>query len=249
MWTTFFEDITERKHADKNAEVVAQSVAALQDLSRRITKLQDDERRHIARELHDSAGQTLAALGMTLANIEGRRRNQDPQIGAAINEAKEMVQDLTQEIRTTSYLLHPPLLDESGIATALKVYLDGLTQRSNLQIDFKISDEISRLPRDMELVVFRVVQESLTNIHRHSGSKTAAIRIDRENRHVSIAIKDQGKGIPADRLREIQAGSSGIGIRGMRDRVGQLNGNVNIESDDSGTSFLVTLPVGERAIF
>jgi len=133
---TFFEDITDRKHA----EVVAQSVA-LQDLSRRITKLQDDERRHIARELHDSAGQTLAALGMTLAKIERCSQKENPQIGADISEAREMVQELSQEIRTTSYLLHPPLLDESGIAVALKLYLDGLAQRSDLRIDFNISDK------------------------------------------------------------------------------------------------------------
>jgi two-component system NarL family sensor kinase len=201
----------------------------------------------MARELHDSAGQTLAALGMTLATIERRSEKEDPQIGADINEAKEMVQELSQEIRTTSYLLHPPLLDESGIAVALKLYLEGLAQRSNLRIDFNISDKISHLPRDVELVVFRVVQESLTNIHRHSGSKTASIRIDREDKYVSIAIRDQGKGIPADKLREIQAGISGVGIRGMRDRVGHLNGSVNIESNDSGTTILVTLPIKENS--
>jgi signal transduction histidine kinase len=146
----------------------------LRELSGRLMASQDVERRHIARELHDSAGQTLAALGMQLGRISKDAQNDPAQFAKDVHEAEELVQHLTQEIRTTSYLLHPPLLDESGISSALSWYVKGLAERSSLEIDLKVPANFGRLPSDMELLIFRLVQESVTNIHRHSGSKTAA---------------------------------------------------------------------------
>jgi two-component system, NarL family, sensor kinase len=156
------------------------------------------------------------------------------------------VQQLTKEIRTTSYLLHPPLLDENGLPAALSWYIRGLTERSGLDITFGISEEFGRLPRDMELVVFRVVQECLTNIHRHSGSKSAVIQVLREPERVLVEVRDQGKGIPPEKLVEIQTKGSGVGIRGMRERLRQFQGDLIIESTNAGTVVVVTIPVKQR---
>ena len=142
--------------------------------------MQDEERRHIARELHDSAGQTLAALGMNLAQLAEDAKHNPAQLAEDVKDAQDLVQHLTQEIRTTSYLLHPPMLDESGLSYALRWYVQGLAERSELDIDLKIPENFERLSPEMELVIFRLVQECLTNIHRHSGSKTALIRVGRE---------------------------------------------------------------------
>jgi PAS domain S-box-containing protein len=215
----------------------------LRDLSGRLMEAQDVERRHIARELHDSAGQTLAALGMLLARI-GEEAKKDPaQLAKNVQSAEELVQHLTKEIRTTSYLLHPPTLDEIGISSALSWYVQGLAERSSLQIDLKVPEDFGRLPSEMELVIFRLVQESLTNIHRHSGSKTAQIRIEREGDNVKVEVEDQGSGMSPERLAEIQSQGTGVGIRGMRERVRHFHGDLVIESNGSGTKVYATLPL------
>jgi two-component system, NarL family, sensor kinase len=154
-----------------------------------------------------------------------------------------LVQQLHREIRTTSYLLHPPLLDESGLASALAWYTQGLAERTPLKINLDIPHDLERIPKQMELGVFRVVQECLTNIHRHSGATDALIRISRSNGTLSLEVADNGKGIPADKLAEIQLKGTGVGIRGMRERVGQFQGEMKIESGPSGTKILVSLPV------
>jgi len=136
---------------------------------------QDEERRRIARELHDSAGQNLALLGMSLARIEGDAKRNPAEISKGIKDAQDLIQDLTQEIRTTSYLLHPPMLDENGLASALRWYTEGLAERSGLSIELNIPENLERFAPEVELAIFRLVQECLTNIHRHSGSKTAVI--------------------------------------------------------------------------
>src|SRR6202030_2810074 len=159
----------------RNAEILQQS-DQLQDLSGRLMIAQDEERRRIARELHDSAGQHLAALGMGLARIEDDAKRDPARLSKSIKDAQDLIQDLTQEIRTTSYLLHPPMLDESGLSSALRWYIDGLAERSGLTIELNIPDSLERLAPEIELAIFRLVQECLTNIHRHSGSKTAVIR-------------------------------------------------------------------------
>jgi signal transduction histidine kinase len=204
---------------------------------------QDEERRHIARELHDSAGQTLTVLGISLAQLLQKTGRNAPELASEAEQIQETVQQLHREIRTTSYLLHPPLLDETGLSSAISWYLEGLQERSGLEVRLNITKDFGRLPREMELVIFRLVQECLTNIHRHSDSKTASIRIARELNQISLDIRDQGKGMSPARLAEIQSGRSGVGIGGMRERLRQFEGIMNIESDSSGTRILATVPL------
>jgi len=214
----------------------------LRDLSGRLLETQDLERRHIARELHDSAGQTLVALGLQLARIRADAKGNPTHLFESVQEAEELVRNLSQEIRTTSYLLHPPMLDEIGLASALSWYVRGLAQRSSLAIDLKVADNFGKLPSEMELLIFRLVQESLTNIHRHSGSQTAIIRIEREEKTIRVKVEDRGKGIPEERLAEIESGGTGVGIRGMRERVRHFRGDLVIESNGCGTKICATLP-------
>ncbi len=250
-------DITDLKRAEENyrslaasldvevrlrtSEVVRQS-ELLRDLSSRLLQAQDEERRRIARELHDSAGQLLTALGMSLAMAAQHAPKGVPQFARYTEESEKLVQQLSQEIRTMSYLLHPPLLDETGLAEALRWYIQGLTKRSGLGITLEIPSDLERLPREMELVMFRLVQECLTNIHRHSGSKTAVIRIARGSESVALEVGDEGQGISAQKLSEIQSRGGGVGIRGMRERVHYLRGDMNIESDERGTRIVFTFP-------
>ena len=169
--------IRTRELEQRNVDVVRQS-EQLRGLSSRLLQTQDEERRHIARELHDSAGQILAALGMGLAQVAQFTPKDNTQLAKIAEDCQQWVQQLSREIRTTSYLLHPPMLDEVGLPEALRWYIQGLTERSGLNISFTVAEEFGRLSREMELVMFRLVQECLTNIHRHSGSKTAMIRLN-----------------------------------------------------------------------
>ena len=223
----------------RNAEILQQS-EQLRDLSVRLLRTQDEERRHIARELHDSAGQTLAALGMSIAQLTAEARR-NPTLAEAVENAEGLVKHLSQELRTTSYLLHPPLLEEAGLSSALRWYVQGLTERSGLNIELKLPDDFARLSDDVELLIFRLVQESLTNIHRHSGSKTAVIRVARKGDLISVEIQDQGKGISRKRLAEIQSQGAGVGITGMRERIRQFSGELTIDSNSLGTTIRTTL--------
>jgi len=232
---------------NRNAEVLRQS-EQLRELSRRLLQAQDEERRHIARELHDSAGQTLAVLGMKLTQLAQEAQKIAPDFASQAEASQELVRQLHQEIRTTSYLLHPPLLDEIGLPAALNWYVEGLQDRSNLDIKLDITEEFERLPRDLELVVFRLIQESLTNIHRHSGSKTAFITVTRDVENVCVQVQDEGAGISAERLSEIQSRGSGVGIRGMRERVQQFHGVMNIESNGRGTKIIATIPITKPSL-
>ncbi|MGB9068959.1 MAG: PAS domain S-box protein [Candidatus Acidiferrales bacterium] len=226
----------------RNVEVIRQT-ELLREFSQRLLQTQDAERRHIARELHDSAGQTLAVLNMDIALLVQKAGRHAPELVAAAEKIEKTARQLQREIRTTSYLLHPPLLDEAGLSSALGWYIQGLAERSALEIDLNIAPDFGRLPRDLELVIFRLVQESLTNIHRHSGSKTAAIRLSRHAREIRLEIRDQGQGISAERLADIQSGASGVGTRGMRERVRQFEGQIRFESNSSGTKVVVTFPI------
>jgi len=214
----------------------------LRELSGLLLESQDAERRHIARELHDSAGQTLTALDLQIARISEDAKN-DPVLAEDVRNAEELVQHLARELRTTSYLLHPPLLDETGISSALNWYVQGLEERSSLQIDLQVPDNFGRLPSEMELVIFRLVQECLTNIHRHSGSKIALIRVEREENSIHVKVEDQGRGMSPERLAAIQSQGTGVGIRGMHERVRHLRGDLVIESNGSGTKVYATLPL------
>ena len=214
----------------------------LRNLSARLLESQDTERRHIARELHDSAGQTLAALSMTLGQFSQDANNTPAELAKGIEDTKRLVQHLGTEIRTTSYLLHPPLLDEAGLSSALDWYVQGLKERSGLDVSLTVSEKFERLPSDMELVIFRVVQESLTNVLRHSGSKTASVRVSRDADRIVVEVQDKGRGISADRLAEIQAQGSGVGIGGMRERLRHLKGELLVESNATGTLVTAVLP-------
>jgi PAS domain S-box-containing protein len=214
----------------------------LRELSGLLLESQDAERRHIARELHDSSGQTLTALGLQLARISEDAKKY-PALTQDLQNAEELVQHLARELRTTSYLLHPPLLDETGISSALSWYVQGLAERSNLKIDLQVPDNFGRLPSEMELVIFRLVQECLTNIHRHSGSKIALIRVEREENAIHVKVEDRGTGMSPERLAAIQSHGTGVGIRGMRERVRHLRGDLVIESNASGTKVCATLPL------
>jgi PAS domain S-box-containing protein len=218
----------------RNTEILQQS-DQLRDLSGRLMSIQDEERRRIARELHDSAGQNLAALSMSIARIKGDAKGDPARLSESIKDAQELIQDLSDEIRTTSYLLHPPMLDESGLSSAIGWYVDGLAERSDLSVKVNISDNLERLAPEVELAIFRLVQECLTNIHRHSGSKTAVIRIAREPDKIYVEVQDHGKGISPERLAEVQFQGAGVGIRGMRERVRQSHGELTIDSNALGT--------------
>jgi signal transduction histidine kinase len=214
----------------------------LRDLSSRLLQAQDEERRHIARELHDSAGQVLTALAMALDQAVRLAPQEVPDLSKCLEESQELVQQLSQEIRTMSYLLHPPLLDETGLSEALRWYAQGLTERNGMEIALDIPANFERLSREMELVMFRLVQECLTNIHRHSGSRNAAIRIVRDGEGVLLSVQDQGKGISPEKLTEIQSQGSGVGIRGMRERARHFGGYMMIESNHKGTKISFKFP-------
>ncbi len=251
-------DITDIKRAEDNYRQLAETLDAevrirtqelerqsdlLRHLSQRLMETQDDERRRIARELHDSAGQLLAALSMNLEMLSQTAKSLAPELKEQVGENSDLVQQLTREIRTMSYLLHPPLLDESGLAAALSWYVQGLMERSSLSIELSIPRDLGRFPRELELTVFRIVQESLTNIHRHSGSKTAEIGVRREAENIFLEIQDRGRGISPEKLTSIQAHGSGVGIQGMRERVRQFRGKMTIESKGAGTRITVILPI------
>jgi PAS domain S-box-containing protein len=230
----------------RNAEILGQS-ELLRDLSGRMMITQDQERRRIARELHDSAGQSLAALSMNLARIEEDLKHDPAHVAKAITDAQERLRILSQEIRTTSYLLHPPLLDEVGLSSALHWYTEGLGERSGLDITLSVADNLERLDPEMELAIFRLVQECLTNIHRHSGSKTAQIRLAREADRIYVEVQDQGQGMSEERIAEVRSKGAGVGIRGMRERVRQLHGELVIESDAGGTRVTASFPPAQHA--
>jgi len=225
----------------RNAEILQQS-EQLRELSNRLLKTQDDERRRIARELHDSAGQLITVLGMNLAGI-AQRVGQNPSLSETVEDTQNLVQQLSREIRTTSYLLHPPLLDENGLSQAIHWYMQGLKERSDLEIELSVPENFGRLPADLELTIFRIVQEGLTNIHRHSGSKTATIRLSRNADSVLLRIEDHGKGISPEKLAAIRAQRTGVGITGMRERVRHLKGVMDIQSNGTGATISVTFPV------
>src|SRR5229473_1287764 len=237
--TSAIRDITERKRAEESLRL----------LSGQLLHLQDQERRRIARELHDSAGQILAALGMNLSLVGSENGNIAPRAAKAIQESVGLVQELSRELRTISYLLHPPLLDEVGLASGLRSYLDGFRERSKIRVDLEIPEDLGRLHQDLETAIFRIVQECLTNIHRHSQSSLARIRISRSDSEVSLEVEDRGKGItPQKREAMDSGGTAGVGIRGMRERLRQLGGTLEINSNGRGTVVIARLPVASASL-
>ncbi|MGD0010508.1 MAG: PAS domain S-box protein [Terriglobia bacterium] len=227
-------DLTERKQGEK----------ALRGLSTRLLQLQDEERRRIARELHDAIGQNLVGLvtNLTLAHRSAGRLN--PEARQALSGGLEVAERCLKEMRTLSYLLHPPLLDEDGLASALAWYVKGFAERSGIKIDLKVSPNFGRLPQEVETTLFRVVQESLTNVHRHSKSPTASIRLSRRATEVKLEITDKGQGMPAKALHSgnQKSGQLGVGIMGMSERARQLGGRLEIDSSRRGATVRVVIP-------
>jgi signal transduction histidine kinase len=221
----------------------------LRDLSVRLITMQDEERRRIARDLHDSVGQLVATLSMNngLALMEGE--NLSPAANNALTQNAELTLQLSKEIRTISHLLHPPLLDEIGLLPAIKSFAGGFSERSNVKVTVDLSPELGRLPPNVEISIFRIVQECLTNVYRHSGSETALIKIfPADGRLLTVEVSDQGKGIPPElRLAMSNGTSHGVGFSGMQERVRDLGGTLDIRSDESGTTVTAEFPVASAA--
>ncbi|HEY1676738.1 MAG TPA: ATP-binding protein [Candidatus Sulfotelmatobacter sp.] len=233
---------------DKSATGVLITDLTLQkqqmEFASRLQTMQDEERKRLARELHDSVGQTLAALSMNIGMVQAQSHKLDALGARAVSDNAGLVEQVSREIRTISHLLHPPLLDIAGLASALRWYVDGFSERSNIKVDLEISSDFRRLPDELEIAIFRIVQECLTNIHRHSGSMTATIRLYQEGDSLTIQVQDRGKGIPAEKQHELmELGGGGVGFAGMRERLRRLGGTLQLKSDESGTIVSATLKV------
>jgi signal transduction histidine kinase len=216
----------------------------LEMLNARMTVLQEEERRRIARELHDSVGQILVAISMNSVLVEAESHKLSPDAARRISENAAMVEEASKQIRTISHLLHPPLLDEVGLASALQWYVEGFSERSKIDAKLDIPREFAGLSKEMELSIFRVVQECLTNIHRHAGSPTAGIRIIQDEACLRVEIEDAGKGIPLEKGSALGSSApTGLGLRGMRERLRQLGGTLQVQSNSPGTRVTAVLPV------
>ncbi|MBV8514703.1 MAG: PAS domain S-box protein, partial [Acidobacteria bacterium] len=246
-FTKVTRDFTDRMTAEKSLQAsqrkLKESEKSLRDLSLHLLRIQDEERRRIGREIHDSLGQYLSVLKMKLDSMSGTQIT-PPEL----NECASLADECVKEVRTISYLLYPPLLDERGLTSAIPWYLEGFSKRSGIKTTFHASKDFVRLSRDSELVLFRVLQESLTNVQRHSGSESADICISHTDRTMTMRIRDRGKGVPIEVLEESGCdwmGSPGVGLRGMSERLRQLGGTLKISSNESGTEILATLPLQE----
>ena len=219
----------------EEASVHRKTEEKLRELSLTVLRIQDEERRRVARDLHDTVGQTLTALKITLSTLENAVARY-PQTADFFSELNGLADQALREIRTTSYLLHPPLLDESGFAAAASWYVDGFNKRSPIQVRLQLPERV-RLPGSVEIVLFRVLQESLTNITKHAGSATVDVLLQVEHNVISLSVRDYGKGISPDRLAKMNSSGSdvGVGIAGMRERLKELGGRLVIESDSTGT--------------
>ena len=231
-------DITERRQAEES----------LHQLSGRLLQVQDEERRRLARELHDSTAQKLAVLLLSLRRLTARASSLEAGARESLAECHSLAEHCANEVRTFSYLLHPPLLEELGLAGAVRDYADGFAQRSGMRVDLEVSPNLERLPREKELALFRVLQESLSNVHRHSGSKTVSIRLTQLRGEIRLEVHDAGRGLelkngPAS--GEKQPGKLGVGIAGMRERLRQLGGRLELESDPLGTTVRTSLPLDQ----
>lgn len=233
-WLEINRDISQRKQAEE----------LVRSLSGELLQARDQERRELARTLHDSTGSKLTVLSMNTAQVFQEREKLSSDSVKALHENSQLIYELSQEIRTISHLLHPPLLDEIGLAGALREYIDGFSHRSKIQTALELSLPAQRLPRDVETSIFRIVQECLTNIHRHSGSTTAHVRLTAGTEQFTVEIKDFGKGIRTQDFAS--SGRVGVGIRGIRERVKQFGGTFEIRSNAGGTTVTARFPMEVR---
>jgi PAS domain S-box-containing protein len=263
-WAGIHLDIQHRKEAERQLQQSVQTLEScvsdrtvelenattkLRELTGRLLQTQDEERRRIARELHDGVGQLVVAMSMNLGKIVSEKEALSAQAQQTLEQNQALVEQASREIRTMSHLLHPPLLDEVGLDSAVRWYIDGFSERSKITVETKLASGFEEdLPRDLALSVFRIVQESLTNIHRHSESPTALVQIDRSPREITLVVEDQGKGIPAEIESNISSGQlTGVGLRGMRERVRQFGGQLDVRSNGNGTRVVAVLPIPKRA--
>ena len=229
-------DITERKRYEDS----------LRELSARLLQLRDEERRHIARELHDSAGQIIAAINMNLTQLSESGSRYLPEDGKVIKESLDFLGQLSSEVRTISYLLHPPLLDEVGLSSALRLYVEGFSERSKIRVELDIPSDLGRLSQELETSIFRIIQECLTNLHRHSGSQIARIRIWHRANEICVEVTDEGRGVPPEKHLEMETcATTGVGLLGMRERIRQLSGTLEIcpGPNGKGTTVSVCVPL------
>jgi two-component system NarL family sensor kinase len=240
------EDISAAKTAERELN---DSYNQMRTLTARLMRAQDDERRRIAQMLHETTAQNLAGLKMLLAQLSRTADCLSDSERRALTESTSLAEQSMIEIRTLSYLLHPPFLDETGLSSALRWYAAGFAARSGITVDLDLPESFGRLPRDTETALFRIVQESLINIHRHAGSETARIHLRSDAETLVLEIADQGHGIPHTSLEQIMrgAGSVGVGIAGMSVRVAQLGGRLEIVSTDRGTTVRARLPLAMAA--
>jgi len=226
-----------------NKERLASQTDTVRSLSARLLRLQDDERRRFGRELHDSVGQSLAAMNMSLGRVLNEKEKLSPTARKSVQQVKDALEQVTTEIRTISYLLHPPMLDELGLEPALSWYVDGFSKRSKIDTSIVVSPGFERLDQELETAIFRIVQECLTNVHRHSESQNARVTLSQENGCVHCEVTDNGKGMPNETQEALDSkGSVGVGLRGMRERVNQLGGSLQIQSKVGCTTVAVTMP-------
>jgi PAS domain S-box-containing protein len=236
-------DMSEKR---KTLEALEGSERSLRELSGRLLRMQDEERGRLGRELHDTIGQYLSALKMSLEVADSPPA---AKTAGSLAECIRITDECIREVRTISYLLYPPMLEEMGLQTAIEWHVDGFVKRSGIQVHCEIQPDLGRLPRDVEVAVFRVFQESLTNIHRHSGSPTAAVHLWLEDGKVILEVRDKGKGAPASVLEfsNDALGTLGVGLRGMRERVRQLGGQLELSSSEKGMTVRAVVPVDTAA--
>ena len=235
---------TEESLRKANEDQQAREIT-LRQLSGRLLGLQEQERRHMARELHDSVGQHLTALKMALDSMQSKMKTDPEHAARLLTECINGARDCIKEVRTVSYLLYPPMLEEFGLKSAIPMFLEGFGQRSGIRTTLEISPALGRLPVEVEVAVFRVLQESLANVHRHSGSPTAHVRLDANDAVVTLQVKDEGKGMPPGKLENFRSGLPGmlgVGLRGMNERMRQFGGKLEVASTPQGTIITATVP-------
>jgi PAS domain S-box-containing protein len=249
-------DVTERMQQQEalRKEVVqkeqaraelSKSEESLRRLSLNLLRTQDEERRRIGREMHDSLGQYLTALKMKLGVLRAKESNLNPETAQQFAQCNSLLEECVKEVRTISYLLYPPMLEEMGLKSAVAWYLDGFSQRSGIKTNFQINETFGRVSRDVELAVFRLLQESLNNAHKHSGTAKVDIKMSRMNGTLHVQVRDYGKGLPETLLSQSGATWMGVGLRGMNERMLQIGGNLSVTNAIPGTLIHATVPAQE----